>query len=680
MRKSFRNSLMFFAAGIAHTAAAAPTSYVIANNTPRFVASSQKTSAVDSSQVIDVTVWLSPHNRAAFDTTVGKLYDKSSPQYHQWLTRDALAKLLSPSASEVADVTRFLKAGNLTVVAQDKFGFFLRARGTVAAVQKAFNVTLANVTYRGQTYRTNLADPSINDPAGAHVMTVQGLDDSVFVHHNIAQADAIKGLKAPSGGKAAAAAAAAASSVTAPACITGTGSETFTTTGGTLPIATYTGNLYTNAPTGCGYTPAQIQAAYGLTSLYASGYDGTGQTIVILDWCGSPTITTDANAFSKKYGLPALTSSNFAIVDYPGESTCAAPDAEINIDVEWSHAIAPGANILLLVPPSASFQDIDSGLLDIVESDFGNVVSNSYGSEEIYTSTSVLNLQNFIIETAASVGVAMNFSTGDDGDFTFDYPQFDPASVSAPADSPYATGIGGISLELTKAAAVQFQTAWGTNETGLDDEGFVPVPGENFGFNFGSGGGVSTVFSKPTFQSKLSGKYRKLPDISWLADPFTGGFIAISEPFQSPAPIYTVYGGTSLACPMFSALWAIADQVAGKSLGQAAPLLYAAPSNVITDIVPYASTTNVTATYQTSTGKSKSSAAALAAPLEGNNKFITAIWNYPDNQDVAYLLTFGTDSGLKPAIGWDDATGLGVTNPAALISYVTPAAAASVKP
>ncbi len=97
-----------------------------------------------------------------------------------------------------------------------------------------------------------------------------------------------------------------------------------------------------------------IQAAYNLT-VYAEGFDGTGQTIGIIDWCGSPTIQNDANAFSAQFGLPALTSSNFAITYIPSPSTCDAPiRVEINIDVEWAHAVAPGANINLIVPPSAS--------------------------------------------------------------------------------------------------------------------------------------------------------------------------------------------------------------------------------------------------------------------------------------------------------------------------------------
>ncbi len=363
-------------------------------------------------------------------------------------------------------------------------------------------------------------------------------------------------------------------------------------------------------------------------------------------------------------------------MNYPGTSTCSAEDPEINIDVEWSHAVAPGAAILLLVPATASFADIDSSWLYIVENGAGNIVSNSYGSEEIYTSTSVLELQNYILEIAAASGVAFNFSSGDDGDFTFDYPQYDPPSVSAPADSPYATAIGGISLSLTKANAITWQAAWGTNETLLAVPGFVPVPAENFGFDFGSGGGNSVLFKKPAFQSALKGGYRHVPDVSWLADPFTGGVIAISVPFQSPELIYTVYGGTSLACPMFSALWAIADQAAGTSLGEAAPLLYSAPKSVITDIVAVGSTTNVTAAYVTSAGKSHENAAALALPLEKSKVFQSAIWDYPGEPGEAVLLTFGTDSALPATPGYDLATGLGVANPGALIGYVAPAPSA----
>jgi subtilase family serine protease len=163
-----------------------------------------------------------------------------------------------------------------------------------------------------------------------------------------------------------------------------------------------------------------------------------------------------------------------------------------------------------------------------------------------------------------------------------------------------------------------------------------------------------------------------LPDISWLADPFTGGVIAISEPFSYPELTYQVYGGTSLACPMFSALWAIANQEAGASLGQAAPYLYTLPASTITDIIPVTFGTNVTGTVEDSAGKKSYTAAQLAAPLEGSTKYVSAIWDYPLDQDTAILLTFGTDSGLTTAKGWDDVTGVGVPNGKAFADYFKP--------
>jgi len=105
-------------------------------------------------------------------------------------------------------------------------------------------------------------------------------------------------------------------------------------------------------PAACpGYTPSQIQTAYGLNALYNKGWDGTGQTIVIVDANGSNTILQDANTFSSAYGLPPLTSSNFQIY-YPGGKTtcgkgCDGWNYETTLDVEWAHAVAPGADIAL---------------------------------------------------------------------------------------------------------------------------------------------------------------------------------------------------------------------------------------------------------------------------------------------------------------------------------------------
>jgi subtilase family serine protease len=539
-----------------------------------------------------------------------------------------------------------------------------------------------NFQVGGKTIRANASDPSIDGPAAELVRAVAGLDSAEFEHPLVARPSLTSSL---SGEKAAAVGAASADFFSSQ-CFTGTETETFSTNNdGELPIATYSGNklnLASLTSAGCAYTPPEIQAAYNLTGLYKEGYDGAGQTIAIVDWCGSSTIQADANAFSTKFGLPQLNSSNFAIT-YTAPSQCIAADQpEINIDVEWAHTIAPGANINLVVPPSSSDQDVDQAEFDVVNYGLGNVLSGSYASTELYTSTTELETESLISEIGAVEGISTNFASGDEGTYFF---QFFRQTVSAPADSPWATAVGGVTLALNSDNSIAWQAGWGNNETVLAEEGTVPDPPQS-SFIGGSGGGASECvtknvrfrpplctggFAKPDYQASLPGENRLLPDVSWLADPFTGAAILISVPGQVPEQLWKVYGGTSLATPMFSALWAIANQEAlaggGAPLGQAAPYLYSMPAGTIHDIVPVGSKTNVTGTIQDANGTTNYAAARLAGNPVGS--FVSALWDYPSLESTLALITFGADFGLKTTSGWDNVTGVGTPNAKKFADY-----------
>jgi subtilase family serine protease len=642
------------------------------HNTPRFTAAAKNLGPVDPSSVIEVSIWLNLHNKADLDIAAKDLYDKTSPNYRHWLTKSEFVSKYAPTAGEAKTVSEFFTSNGLKIVSVGPDNFYVRARGTVAQVNSAFHVSLSKYSLNGKTVRSNGNDPFISGPAAPLAAAVAGLDDVEYTHPLVSRTS---NLPAPK------------TTTSTPAVTPGPSDPVFTTdcfpeasrkqtltTLGGLPTATYKGTGYTNSTTGCGYTPANIQAAYGLTDLYKEGFDGTGQTIVIVDWCGSPTITADANAFSAQFGLPALTPANFNIIYTPTPSYCAAPDAEINLDVEWAHTIAPGASIDLVVPPSATFQDTNQAVFYAANYQLGNVISNSYGAEEYYLSPSTLETMDLINEFASVLGISVNFSTGDEGDFTFDFPEFYPASVSAPASSPWATGVGGTSLSLHADNSIKWQSGWGTNINPLQSGGYVTDPPAGSGFfEYGSGGGASYFFAKPYYQSKIqSATTRQLPDISWVADPFTGAYIAISEPFVTPSLQYTVIGGTSLACPMFSALWAIANQEAGVALGQAAPYLYHLPASAVTDIVPVNPGNNVTGFVEDSAGKTWYHASELAQPLEGTTTFGSALWNYPLNDGTVYLLTFGTDSGLVVTQGWDNVTGVGVPTGKGFADYFAP--------
>jgi subtilase family serine protease len=669
----------------------AATGRFIAHNTPNYVATAANLGTEDPAKVIELSFWLNPHNRGELDTIANRLYDPTSPQFRHFLTRKQIATRFAPSAAEMKVVRQFLEANNMKVMRVGPMNFFVHVKGTVGDIENALHVQLNQYQVGSNVMRANNRDPYVDGAAAALVRAISGLDSGEYSHPMATR----PGPPSTKPGKALAAMAPAApdSSFFSNNCFDGTVTESFSThNNGSFPIGTYKGNhinLQSLTSAGCGYTPPMIQAAYNLNALYAEGFDGTGQTIGIIDWCGSLTIQSDANAFSAQFGLPQLTSSNFAITYVPTVSTCQAIDqTEINIDVEWAHAIAPGAKINLIVPPSASFTDVDEAEFVAITHGLANVLSGSYGSIEAFTPTSILDTENLNNEIGAVSGISANFSSGDSGDFSF---LGIPPTVSAPADSPFATAVGGVTLALNADNSIAWQAGWGNNETLLAEEGTVFDPPLFFGFIGGAGGGPSNCvnvdanfnclsgFAKPSYQRKLPGKYRQVPDVSWLADPFTGGVIAISVPFQIPSLTWQVWGGTSLACPMFSALWAIANQEAGAPLGLAAPYLYSLPAGAVTDIVPVATKHNVTASIQESATVTVPYSAAQILGGSVTGRYADAIWDYEPLADTAVLVSFGmdcsaegpaaffgtlcTDPGpLRTRVGWDNVTGVGTPN------------------
>jgi subtilase family serine protease len=650
-------------------------SQVVANNTPPLLTQAQDLGPEDASKPMSVTVWLRSQAKGGVtDQAVEELYQPDSPNYHRWLTAEEF-DAQSPTAEEAAVVKNFLAAHNLTASAVGEGNLYVKANGTVADVQSAFHVQLHRFARQGRTFRANTADPSVEGPAGALVAAVGGLSEHHMSPHLVRPLDPDTGEPYP---------AIPLGSVPngfffSGQCFREPETVTFTTGGG-LPSATYSGNRYgsdiTNTAFGtlppCGYQPSEVQTAYRLNRLYDAGLDGTGQTIVIVDAFGSPTIQADAEAFSQLYGLPDLTSANFKVY-YPGGPPATQDPGwatETTLDVEWSHSVAPNANIALVVAPTNNDSDLQAAVLFAIHNHLGHVISNSYGEAEGDADPALLETWNRVARRGAAHGISVNFSSGDDGDSN---PSGVTANllvfgVSSPADSPWATAVGGTSLALNSDNSLKFQTGWGNNQTRIANvlpAGTPVVPPLELGFVFGSGGGTSGFFHKPEYQRHLRGKGRMVPDISYLADPFTGvEFICDGNSCFGLPPgsglFFSSVGGTSLACPMFSGLWAIANQKAHEPLGQAARLLYDLPDDAITDIKPFGSRHDVTGTITTSTGTTFLSHRDLAQPLETSRRFYSALYNGTSTR--WYVLTFGTDTTLNVDEGWDNVTGLGTPN------------------
>jgi subtilase family serine protease len=687
---------------------------VISDQTSRLLANAENLGAEDLYKQITVTVWLKHHNQAAFDELVREMYDKSSPNYHHFLTLDQYHANFSPTIQEAALVLEYLTNHNLTISGTDKNNHYISAQGRVADVQEAFKVRIDRFKINGEIHRANLTEPSISGPAAAVVAAVQGLDDLRYESYVRRPINPDTG--GPAMGIPLRSAGAGSDGLFFTAdCFGGPATETFTTSGGG-PSAVYTGNTYgsgiASVPPGapqCGYDAADIQAIYGLNRVYVYGFAGTGQTIVIVDAFGSNTILGDANTFSSLNHLPPLktgANGNFQIVKPNGSAKCTATNGcitgnwqlETTLDVESAHSVAPAANILLVLAADDTFTNLDIANLWAIDTLAGNVISNSFGLPEIAfvdLAPSILIVENNLAKSAAALGISQQVSTGDAGDnLAYDQEKFgiDATSPGFAASSPFTTAVGGTSTFLGADHTVKFQTGWGLNFTRIADPIPNPpvVPPLGFGFNGGAGGGPSSVFSKPPFQSSLAGKFRQTPDISMVADPQTGLEIIVT-PNSVPGDqkFVEVVGGTSLSAPLFSAMWALANQAAGGGpLGQAAAMLYDLPRGAITDVRQIGSANNVKGTITIPNTPPKpptiihESPRALAAPANcaappctlGNTiNFVSAL--YQSSSSTRWdVFVFGADTSLTTGPGWDNVTGLGTPNGLNFINAVVAAA------
>ncbi len=660
--------------------------YLIHNNTPGFVKKAIDQGPVDPNTLITATAWLKLHNDNQLDQLVQQLYTKNSPNFHEWITQDQFNAGFSPTAQEANAVEHFLTAHGLSVLTVAENNFFVKVQGTVGQVEQTFHVQIDSFNLNGATYRSNTGDPGSNDSAVGLIAGVTGMDDFGF-QPMLVQPLEPDGTPFPM---------VPLDATTSPEgkffegqCFRVVETHTFppNATPTTVPQATYTGNrfganiatkTFTPKPPHlppCGYKPSEVHTAYNMTPLYAAGFDGSGQTVVITDAYGSATIGEDAELFSQVYGLPDITPANFQIVKAPGvfnnpHGVQRGWDVETSLDVEWVHAMAPKANIALVL--ATDHASLDEAINYAVVHHLGNTISNSWASLEGFGNPVTLDRVNRILQMAAAQGIDTNFASGDEGD-NVAFVGF--KTVDFPASSPFPTGIGGTSLALNPDNTILFQTGWGNNLTRIANrvsQGSTPVvPPLHLGFQFGAGGGSSLDFAKPSFQAGLPGNARLVPDISMLADPFTG--VEFIETVGG-VPSVGVVGGTSVATPLFSGIMAIASQKAGHPLGQAARLVYdptLVSSGAISDIVPVGSANNVTGTITTAGGTTSLTADQLAAPLDGTTTYYSALYNSPFSTRW-FVITFGTDSSLRTAVGWDDVTGVGTPNGQAFVNAIAP--------
>jgi subtilase family serine protease len=643
----------------------------ITNNVGEGIHRASDLGRMDPAQEINITVQMKLRDEAAFNKVVDALYDPSSPTFHKWLTDEDLRQYAPPKEQYDA-VRKELENHGLAITSVDENSFSIHAHGTTANVESAFNTQIHQFQANGKVFRSNVENVRLSGAAGEYVSAVAGIE-SHQVHPLYRRAlnprtgqplSPIPLRKAQDSG--------GLRSFVTPVILSKPTTFTFTTPGASLPVGVYFGNVYGKDIPNLipDYTPAELQSFYGLTAAYKKGWNGAGQTIVLLEAYGYPTIQDDANAFFQLAGLPPLSSSNFKII-YPdgqpvspiaGELT--GWDFEIALDVQWAHSIAPGANILVVITPGQETTDFLAAMTYIVNHHLGNVVSDSW-EEDLDLLTSPLVEESFDRELtlAAAKGISFQFSTGDSGDNGLGEPIGAPG---VPSNSPHATAVGGTSI-LNNINGSNYETlGWGTSLVLINDSGVLDPPAPQ-PFAGGSGGGESVYFAKPSWQKGLPGTGRQVPDVSAVGDPYTGVPIVVTS--QGQQFLFAGIGGTSLSSPIFTAFWAIANQKAGHSLGQAAPTI-AGLKTGLTDALPLSSPTNVTGTVYDSAGATFYSANDLFDGLFNGTTFTSAVGQLGPG---AYLaISFGLDSSLTVTKGWDNVTGYGSPNGLAFLNAVAP--------
>ena len=413
------------------------------------------------------------------------------------------------------------------------------------------------------------------------------------------------------------------------------------------------------------YVPSDVTAAYGVDAVHTAGTTGAGQTIVIVDAYGSPTALQDLQQFSSDFGLPAPNLQIYHPCGTPTFSKAmhgvqAGWAFETSLDLQWAHAIAPDANLVLVAANPAEtegvqgFPCIFKGESWAIQNFQGAVLSQSFGvTEQSFHSAAATQVARFekVYQKAVANRVTVLSASGDFGTANPDKQGrvFPDPTVDWPSSDPLVTSAGGTWLQYgwkwnpTISAndfysclntAADPTTCFGqylnydasaTTTEAVWKEDWLPAA---------TGGGRSVLFSTPSFQSGISASLlqgsRGLPDLSWNA-AVDGGVLTYIGFLGGANNGYYIIGGTSAASPQLAGVVALANQVRqqnGKQpIGYLEPVLYQLPASAFNDTVPL--------TFGTGAG---------VTVLDSNEQYDTGI------------------PGMATTSGWDLTTGFGSPN------------------
>ncbi len=498
---------------------------------------------------------------AALQTFMEQQQDKSSPNYHVWLNSQQFGAQYGPADSDIQAITQWLQGQGFTINKVYSGKTIIEFSGNTGQVQTAFGVNIHNYQINNNTYVANANDPQIPAALAPVVAGIVSLNNFPRQSHIRLAGQARKIPGRP----------------------------------GLQPLFTVP-----NSSAGDFYAvgPADFATIYNSKGLISAGNDGTGQTIAVV---GETNINVaDVQAFRQEFGLSNnFTSSNIILNGEDPGITSVDEEGEADLDVQWSGAVAPGANIDFVVSEStAASAGIDLSALYIIEYNLAGVMSESYGACEAGIGTAGNAFYNALWEQAAAQGITAILSAGDAGsaacdDFNTETVATQGLAVSGLASTPYNVAMGGTDFDEVN----KWSTYWSSTNnstTGESALSYIPeipwnqncaqisltgcgatAPQGSLNIVAGSGGS-STVYSKPEWQMGVTGmpndSHRDLPDLSLFASPgFDGsGYVVCPGTGQETGAsqcnatsgdfTFAIVGGTSASTPAFAGIMALVNQ------------------------------------------------------------------------------------------------------------------------
>jgi subtilase family serine protease len=473
-----------------------------------------------------LTLHLNNGKQAELDTLLAELHDPISPNFHHWLTPEQFGAQFGASPEDIDAITGWLVASGFVVDEVAKGRLWINFSGSVANVDRAFHTEIHNYHVKGRLYHANDKDPSIP----------RGLSDvvaGVVTLHNY------------------------------PLKMMNTGAR---------PVQPD----YTDGSTHY-LSPGDFAVIYDVNALYNSGISGSGQSIAIVGRTNPSSAATDWATFRSTMGLPANPPTIIVNGRNPGDLGF-DEDAEADLDVEWSGAVAKNASILFVTSKSTASRDgVDLSAQYIVDNNVAPVMSTSFGECESDLGTSENNFYSNTWRQAASQGITSFVSSGDSGAAGCDTPDESQAAgglaVNGLASTPYNVAVGG--TEFNEGSGDYWNSSNGSGY--VSALSYIPEDAWNESGDvsggsdlWSTGGGASTIYGKPAWQAAPGvpeGNYRYVPDVALSAASHDGYLTQIQ------GGLYIV-SGTSAASPSFAGLMALVVQNTGQRAGNANISLY----------------------------------------------------------------------------------------------------------